>query len=509
MAAGPIDPPPLPARLAERYVLEERLADGGSAEVWLARDPVLDRSVAIKVLHRHLLSDPTMRARLEQEARAAAGLSHPGIVTVHDVDVDDTAAAVVLEYVDGETLADRLLRAGPLPPAEAARIAAEVADALAHAHERGVIHRDVKPANVLIESDGRARLVDFGIARVMEDAENRLTTTGTVAGTLRYLAPEQLRGETAGPAADVYGVGVVLAEMLTGHPPYEANSPLELAEAQRLPPEPIAGVPSALAEIVQRCLDPDPERRPPSAAALSIELRDWLAASTDPDAQTATFPVVGAIGPAAVAADSMAIGDSPTTPADPTTPTSATIEAIPMVEAMPAAESMPSPAVPPSETSRPTRRTLWPLVAAVIAIVLVVIIGASLLGSPSGPSSGADASASASAASTPASVPTSNAGTTGAPPAKPKTLAAAVAAFDAAVIDGVKRGSIDRKSANDLRRRAGDLTKNNAKRDDVSTQIDDLRARIDELERAGRITSAAEADNLRAAVDAIEATTNG
>ena len=358
MAAGPIDPPPLPARLAERYVLEERLADGGSAEVWLAHDPVLDRAVAIKVLHRHLLSDPTMRARLEQEARAAAGLSHPGIVTVHDVDVDDTAAAVVLEFVDGESLADRLLRDGPLPPAEAARIAAELADALAHAHERGVVHRDVKPANVLIEPDGRARLVDFGIARVMEDAENRLTTTGTVAGTLRYLAPEQLRGETAGPAADVYGVGVVLAEMLTGHPPYEATSPLELAEAQRLPPPPIAGVPSDLAEIVQRCLDPDPERRPDSAATLAVELRDWLATSADPDAETATFPVVGAAGAAALAADAVAPGDRPTTPTEPTTPTSTTIEAIPTVEAMSAVEPMPAAAAAQaSETSPPTRRT--------------------------------------------------------------------------------------------------------------------------------------------------------
>src|SRR3954447_12775810 len=139
MAAAPTDPPPLPARLAERYVLEERLADGGSAEVWLAHDPVLDRAVAIKVLHRHLLSDPTMRARLDQEARAAAGLSHPGIVTVHGVEIDETAAAVVLEFVGGEALSDRIGRDGRLPRVESARIAAEVAEALAHAHERGVI----------------------------------------------------------------------------------------------------------------------------------------------------------------------------------------------------------------------------------------------------------------------------------------------------------------------------------------------------------------------------------
>src|SRR4051795_2151907 len=135
VVAGPTDPPALPARLADRYRLEERIADGGSAEVWLARDTVLDRPVAIKVLHRHLLSDSVMRARLEQEARAAAGLTHPGIVTVHDVDVDEGAAAVVLEFVDGDSLAERIRRDGALPAAEPVRIAAEVAEALDHAHE--------------------------------------------------------------------------------------------------------------------------------------------------------------------------------------------------------------------------------------------------------------------------------------------------------------------------------------------------------------------------------------
>ena len=236
------EPPRLPGSLAERYVLEQPLASGGSAEVWRGRDTLLERPVAVKVLHRHLLADPTTRARLIQEARAAASLSHPGIVAVYDVAIDEEAsAAVILELVEGESLADRLKREGALPPRAAVRIAAEVAEALAHAHERGVVHRDVKAANVLLGLDGEARLADFGIARLLEDEAQRLTDTGTIAGTLRYLAPEQLRGEPAGPPADVYAVGVLLTEMVSGQPPYQVSSPVALAEAQRTPPMMIEG----------------------------------------------------------------------------------------------------------------------------------------------------------------------------------------------------------------------------------------------------------------------------
>ncbi|MFL5675496.1 MAG: serine/threonine-protein kinase [Chloroflexota bacterium] len=506
MVAGPTDPPTLPARLADRYRLEERIADGGSAEVWLARDTVLDRPVAIKVLHRHLLSDAVMRARLEQEARAAAGLTHPGIVTVHDVDVDEGAAAVVLEFVDGESLAERIRRDGPLPAAEAVRIAAEVAEALDHAHEGGVIHRDVKPGNVLIEQDGRARLVDFGIARVMDDAENRLTTTGTIAGTLRYLAPELLRGETSGAAVDVYGVGAILAEMLTGRPPYEVDSPLVLAEAQRMAPPLIAGIAPDLAEIVQRCLDPDPARRPPSAAALATELRDWLSRTVDPDARTSAYETVGGAGAAAaVAADAglttdAALAMGPMTAVEPPTsimPTTPAIESV-------AADD-------PRRDERVDRgRPIWPLLAAIVAIPLVVILAASLFGShavTSSPSATARASSNAVAAGEPTAKPAKTAVLA----VKPKTLPAAVAAFGDEVDAGEKDGSIDAKAADDLRRRADDIAKKppGPKHDDTSKKIDDLRGKIDEFERNGKIVSAAVANRLRAAVDAIDSTSNG
>ena len=155
-------------------------------------------------MHRHLLADETTRARLTQEARAAAALSHPGIVAIYDVAIDRDSAAIIFELVEGGSLAEVLRRDRILPPRSAARIGAEVAEALDHAHQRGVVHRDVKAANVLIGPDGEARLVDFGIARILADEATQLTATGTITGTLRAMAPEQLRGEAVGPAADVY-----------------------------------------------------------------------------------------------------------------------------------------------------------------------------------------------------------------------------------------------------------------------------------------------------------------
>jgi hypothetical protein len=258
-----------------RYRLEERLGLGGSAEVWRGVDERLGRPVAIKLLHPHLLPDEAARARFEREARAAAALAHPGIVAVFDVEASASRAAIIFELVDGETLADRLAREGALAPAEAARIGAELAEALAHAHERGIVHRDVKPGNVLLERDGRARLVDFGIARLLERESAHLTTAGMITGTLRYLAPEQLAGEEATPATDLYALGAVLFEMLSGRHAFDATTPVALVEAQRHPPDSIAGVAPGLAAISLSALDPDPSRRPVSAEAMAADLRAW------------------------------------------------------------------------------------------------------------------------------------------------------------------------------------------------------------------------------------------
>ena len=214
--------------ILDRYRLVERIALGGTAEVWRAHDEQLDRHVAVKRLHAHLMPDEGSRRRLAAEARAAAGLSHPVIVDVYDIDTEGESPAIVMELVDGESLATRIARDGPLGPPEAARITADVADALYHAHQRGLVHRDVKPGNVLLSADGRTRLVDFGIARSLAESAERLTQVGTVMGTLSAMAPEQLAGGPIGPRTDLYGLGVVLHEALTGRPPYVAATPVAL-----------------------------------------------------------------------------------------------------------------------------------------------------------------------------------------------------------------------------------------------------------------------------------------
>ncbi len=296
-------------RILDRYRLLERLAVGGSAEVWRAHDEQLDRPVAVKRLHPHLLPDAASRRRLAAEARAAASLSHPAIVAVYDVDSDGDAPALVMELVDGESLSSRVAREGPLAEREAAAVTADVADALFHAHQRGVIHRDVKPGNVLLSRDGRARLVDFGIAHSLADSAERLTLTGTVMGTLSAMAPEQLADGPITPRTDLYGLGVVLHEALTGRPPYTASSPVALADAQRAGPPPLPEVDPALAAVVAACLSYDPAERPLHAGALADALRAWLQGDArpalrmvatpgaDPDAVTRPVPVVVAAPP--------------------------------------------------------------------------------------------------------------------------------------------------------------------------------------------------------------------
>ncbi|HMJ81387.1 MAG TPA: protein kinase [Candidatus Dormibacteraeota bacterium] len=267
--------------VARRYRLAQQIAAGATATVWLARDERLGRPVAIKLLHRHLLPDTASQERFVDEARAAAVLSHPGIVSVHDVVRDGDQPAIVFEYVAGESLAARLARDRPLPPRLAARIAAELAEALDHAHAHGIVHRDVKPGNVLLDSDGRALLVDFGIARSLQEAAVRRQGRGVVVGTLRYMAPEQLRDEPATPAVDIYALGVMLYEMLAGRAPWTAATAQEMVEQQAGPPPPLTGVPPRLAALAMTCLQPDPARRPASAAAVAAQLRTWLA-SPDP-----------------------------------------------------------------------------------------------------------------------------------------------------------------------------------------------------------------------------------
>jgi serine/threonine protein kinase len=272
-----------------RYRLETEIAAGATARVWRAHDEQLDRSVAVKLLHPHLLPDATSRRRLEAEARAAAALSHPGIATVYDVTGAEEEPALVMELVDGEPLSVRLARDGRLRPDAAARLAAEVAEALYHAHQRGIIHRDVKPANILIEAgSGRARLVDFGIAHSLALAAEPLTQTGTALGTPRYMAPEQLAAEPVGPRTDLWGLGAVLYESLTGCPPFDGSTPLAIARQQAAGPPDTTALDPALAALISSCLSVGVDDRPLHAGALAAALRAWLASD---DAATVAVPV--------------------------------------------------------------------------------------------------------------------------------------------------------------------------------------------------------------------------
>jgi serine/threonine protein kinase len=344
--------------LLNRYRLIERLAVGGSAEVWRAHDVQLDREVAVKRLHPHLLPDEASRRRLAAEARAAASLSHPVIVDVYDVDATGEAPALVMELVDGESLSARIDRDGPLEPRMAAAITADVAEALYHAHQRGVIHRDVKPGNVLLGSDGRTRLVDFGIAHSLAASAERLTMTGTVMGTLRAMAPEQLAGGPITPRTDLYGIGVVLHEALTGRSPYPSSSPVALADAQRAGPPALDGIEPALAAVIASSLAFDPAERPLHAGALASALRDWLAG--DPSA---------------------ALGMAPPQPPS-MVDTAAITQPIPVVPPPPERDHPPT-AIPSA------RARWWPL--AIIAALATLLVVAAVLAMASGLRPGGDA----------------------------------------------------------------------------------------------------------------------
>ena len=256
--------------VAGRYRTIERLGHGPMSEVFLAEDVELGRRVALKLLGRE--ADP---ARFEREARAAAALTHPNVNQLFDYGEVDGRPFMVLEHLAGGTLEDRLRQGRPLPDSETEEIARGVAAGLAHAHERGLVHRDLKPSNVLFDADGRPKIADFGIARM--GGAGTLTEAGTVMGTAAYISPEQAAGERAGPASDVYSLGVILFRMLTGRLPFESKQPVELVRMHRDVPAPRVAsirpdVPPRLAAIVDSALAKDPADRPPDGSAVAAAL---------------------------------------------------------------------------------------------------------------------------------------------------------------------------------------------------------------------------------------------
>ncbi len=227
-----MNPPPASAQmigtvLSDRYRLEAKLGSGGMSTVYLARDEVLDRPVAVKLMHREMTEQPEQLERFNQEARAVAKLSNPNVVAVIDAGEDGGRPYIVLEYVQGETLKQRISRVGALDATEALAYGLEVAQGLAVAHEREMVHRDVKPQNVLIDSTGRAKLTDFGISRQLKD--EGVTATGRVIGTTDYVAPEQAMGKEVDPRSDIYSLGIVLYEMFTGDVPFQADNQIGVA----------------------------------------------------------------------------------------------------------------------------------------------------------------------------------------------------------------------------------------------------------------------------------------
>jgi serine/threonine-protein kinase len=268
-----------------RYRVGRRLGEGGMATVRLGHDLLLGRDVAIKSPRPQFSADPGFRARFEREARAAASLSHPNIIDVYDVGEDDGTPFIVMELVRGQSLKEIIAADAPFHPDDVAELLEQIGGALDYAHARGYVHRDIKPGNVLIDQHGRARLVDFGIAKGLADGD--LTEAGASLGTVGYLSPEQAAGLMATPASDVYSAGVVAFEMLTGELPFAAETPVGVAMRHVHDPAPrpshvVSGLPPQIDPIILRALAKDPTRRWGSAGAFARALRDWRNAGPPP-----------------------------------------------------------------------------------------------------------------------------------------------------------------------------------------------------------------------------------
>ncbi|MBF8377615.1 Stk1 family PASTA domain-containing Ser/Thr kinase [Alicyclobacillus mali] len=292
--------------LGGRYRLEQKIGEGGMAEVYRAMDTLLDRTVAVKMLRNQYAEDEEFVRRFRQEAQAAARLSHPNIVNVYDVGVEDGQQYIVMEYVDGPTLKDVIVERAPLPVEEVIRISRQICSALQHAHELHVVHRDIKPHNILMTKSGQVKVADFGIARAATGQTIAHRQATTVLGSVHYFSPEQARGGPTDAKSDIYSLGVVMYEMLTGKLPFEGDSPVSVALKHLREPfvEPRQlnrDIPQSVENIVLRCLVKEPEGRYPDMAAVMADLDAALQRPNEPkfvpssglDGKTIVVPAMG------------------------------------------------------------------------------------------------------------------------------------------------------------------------------------------------------------------------
>ncbi|MCZ1008934.1 protein kinase [Streptomyces lydicus] len=276
--------------LGQRYELVEQLGHGGMGTVYRAVDHRLRRTVAVKTLSAELALQPEFLTRFQREAHAAAALNHPGVATVHDVGEDASGGVaepyLVMEYVEGRTLS-QVLKDGALPVAQAVDLTGQVLDALEHSHRHAIVHRDIKPANVMLTGSGKAKVVDFGIAKALSEAATRLTGTGVAVGTPAYLAPEQINGGETDHRTDLYAVGCLLYELLTGRPPYTGDSPFSVMHqhlsAQPVPPSRLRPeLPPAVDAVIVRALHKGREDRFASASTMHAALTEAARPTTPP-----------------------------------------------------------------------------------------------------------------------------------------------------------------------------------------------------------------------------------
>ena len=277
--------------LGERYELVEKIGNGGMAEVYSAHDNLLDRLVAVKILHEAYRSDLEFIEKFHSEAKAAARLSHPNIVSIYDVGIDGVDHYIVMEYVQGNSLKDKIRECGEMDILTATKIAKDIANGLAHAHAHNLVHCDIKPHNILMTPDGHAKIADFGIARAI--TESTMTYSGNVIGSVHYFSPEQAQGGSVTPKSDVYSLGIVMYEMLTGKLPFTGENPVTIAmkhiEEEPTPPSQLRQqIPPMLEAIVLRAMNKNPDLRPSSfdmiQALSNVEANLSVAQMNDPDA---------------------------------------------------------------------------------------------------------------------------------------------------------------------------------------------------------------------------------